>query len=418
MFISFGSINIKWFLFLLFPLLSFLSNLMDDKLECDKNLFFSAFLKFSGRSLSFIFWIILSKSLSFDKKEEKENNSTLNINGSIYKYKDLKQQKNTIFVELILDDIEKNEKSISHKHKTSTILLICTILLEFIGTNLKFLVNNNKYNNNISGGLTILSSCERLLIFALLSKYCISNNKIHRHQYISGIVILIVSIALFILSYILENKEYNENFLIKLLLLLIPQIFYCIKDICGVFYLIRSQGNVYKLIFFNGIIGLILLGILQLILSFSNCNDIKDFLQIKNDICDGDIVKTIIYNFKSFEAFGSYISFLLIFFNLAKTLCTWLLIYNFSLNHYAAIYTVPVLFKFIMSSSDLKVFYIIGIIIIILMTLIYNEIIILKFCGLDKETKVEISKRSDLDSSIELCNGRDSNITDNSEDDE
>ena len=123
MFISFGSINIKWFLFLLFPLLSFLSNLMDDKLECDKNLFFSAFLKFSGRSLSFIFWIILSKSLSFDKKEEKENNSTLNINGSIYKYKDLKQQKNTIFVELILDDIEKNEKSISHKHKTSTILL-------------------------------------------------------------------------------------------------------------------------------------------------------------------------------------------------------------------------------------------------------------------------------------------------------
>ena len=276
MFISFGSINIKWFLFLLFPLLSFLSNLMDDKLECDKNLFFSAFLKFSGRSLSFIFWIILSKSLSFDKKEEKENNSTLNINGSIYKYKDLKQQKNTVLVELILDDIEKNEKSISHKHKKSNILLICTIFLDFIGTNLKFLVNNNKYNNNISGGLTILSSCERLLIFALLSKYCISNNKIHRHQYITGIVILIVSIALFILSYILENKEYNENFLIKLLLLLIPQIFYCIKDICGVFYLIRSQGNVYKLIFFNGIIGLILLGILQLILSFSNCNDIKD----------------------------------------------------------------------------------------------------------------------------------------------
>ena len=36
------------------------------------------------------------------------------------------------------------------------------------------------------------------------------------------------------------------------------------------------------------------------------------------------------------------------------------------------------------------------------MALIYNEIIILKFCGLDTNTKVEISKRSESESNLKL----------------
>ena len=55
------------------------------------------------------------------------------------------------------------------------------------------------------------------------------------------------------------------------------------------------------------------------------------------------------------------------------------------------------------------------------MTLIYNEIIILKFCGLDKETKIEISKRANLDSTCELSNEIEKNnldyILDDNDDD-
>ena len=43
---------------------------------------------------------------------------------------------------------------------------------------------------------------------------------------------------------------------------------------------------------------------------------------------------------------------------------------------------------------------------------IYLEIIELKFCGLDKETKVEISKRASLDSTCGLLNEIDSNDLD------
>ena len=197
--------------------------------------------------------------------------------------------------------------------------------------------------------------------------------------------------------------------------MILPHIFYCFKDACGAIYLIKSQGIIYKLIFINGIIGLILSGILQFILSLFNCNDIKDFLNKDEDkVCDGDKIKTIIVNFKSFGDFGSYISILLIIFYMAKYIFKWLLIFYFSLNHYAAIYTIPTLFKYIIkiNESEFMIFYILGIVIIALMTLIYNEIIILKFCGLDKETKIEISKRASLDSACIQMNEIDSNDLD------
>ena len=44
-----------------------------------------------------------------------------------------------------------------------------------------------------------------------------------------------------------------------------------------------------------------------------------------------------------------------------------------------------------------KILYYIGGVIIIFMIFVYNEILILKFFGLDKNTKVEIMKRADID---------------------
>ena len=45
-------------------------------------------------------------------------------------------------------------------------------------------------------------------------------------------------------------------------------------------------------------------------------------------------------------------------------------------------------------SVILRIYYTLGGIIIIFMTLVYTEIVILKFWGLDKNTKKEIQKRS------------------------
>ena len=70
MFISFGIINIKWILFLLFPLIIVLCDITKDQLEYKKNIFFSTVLKFLGRSLSFIFWPLLYKFLSWRREKK------------------------------------------------------------------------------------------------------------------------------------------------------------------------------------------------------------------------------------------------------------------------------------------------------------------------------------------------------------
>ena len=411
MFISFGAINIKWILFLIFPLIIVLCDITKDQLKIEKNIFFQIFLKFLGRSLCFIFWPLLYKLLSWDSEIENEKNQ---INESIYKDGNIKEEQSAAYFEFIVKDIKTNKKIINNKRKKNNHLLILFSFLNFIGSNVDFFVKNNQYWNKQSAALKFISSSTKLLFFVLFSKFLISNHKINRHQYFSGIVILIVTIIISILSFLYENQN-NENFFIKLLLLILPQIFYCIKDVCGTIYLIKSQGIIYKLIFINGIIGLILSGILQFILSLFNCNDIKDFLKKDKDkVCDGDKIKTIIVNFKSFGDFGSYISILLIIFYMAKYIFKWLLIFYFSLNHYAAIYTIPTLFTYIIkiNESEFMIFYILGIVIIALMALIYNEIIILKFCGLDKETKIEISKRAIIDSTCGLSNEIDSNDLD------
>ncbi len=193
-----------------------------------------------------------------------------------------------------------------------------------------------------------------------------------------------------------------------------PEIIYCFMYICGIKYLMKSQGNVYKLIFFNGIIGLILSGIFQIILSFFNCNDIKNIIHSEFEICDDGKIKTIINNFKSFDNFGGYLALLLIFYNFIEIVCIWLLIFYFSPNHFASIYTIPSFIEIIfVKKQSNNYLYIIGALIIILMTLIYNEIIILKFCGLDKETKEEIYIRAINDSNTGLFIEEETNKNDN-----
>ena len=414
MFISFGSINIKWIFFLLVPLLLVLCNMLQvfimKEKKYDNNLFYFAFLKFVGRSFSLIFWIALNKSLSFQK-----NNGKVNLNGVTYKRENVNVS--ISILDSILFENIKNEKKISIKKRKSILFMIVTSLLDYIATTIKFIFSNIDYRMEVSGGLIVLCSCVRLLVFALLSYFILKNKNIKKHQYFSVIVIAIVVLIIFILSISIENEENNDNYIIKLLLMITPEIIYCFMYICGIKYLMKSQGNVYKLIFFNGIIGLILSGIFQIILSFFNCNDIKDLIHSIFEICDNSKIKTIINNFKSFDNFGGYLALLLIFFNFIEIICIWLLIFYFSPNHFAAIYTIPSFIEIIfVKNQNNKYLYIIGAIIIILMTLIYNEIIILKFCGLDKETKNEICKRAINDSNTGIFEEEEETIKNDNED--
>ncbi len=125
------------------------------------------------------------------------------------------------------------------------------------------------------------------------------------------------------------------------------------------------HGNIYELLCFNGTIGITLSIIIQIIMSFCNCPK-TDKLNL--DYCDDDgKFRTIIYNLKSFSKFGGFTSFAIIILNFFENIYIFLLIYYFSLNHFAAIFTIPTYFTFIIGDwkLGLKISYLIGGIIII-----------------------------------------------------
>ena len=421
MFISCGSVNLKWFLFLLVPILMYICNILEKNSHSEQNVFFFSYLRFFSRSLSFILWMILKKSLSFqnEKKEEEENLQKLDVGefpiraDSYFDITKNPRKSKSLVSEYMIykENMDNKKKNLLKQYKSKDYFILYTGLLDFISTTIKYFFRNLKYIGKVSGGLNILSSCTRLALMASLSYFFINNQKIHRHQYFSAIVTLIVAIISAILSFIIENRDYNENFLMKLILMCVPEILYCLMYICGIYYLMK-KGNIYKLISVNGIIGLILSSILQLIVSYFNCNGIKHFF-LEDLICrdEDNKIKTILGNFTSFENFGSFLTFLLIIMNFIEIICIWLLIYYFSISHFAAVYIIPNIFDYIVNNKTYKykIIYIIGCLIIIFMALIYNEILILKFCGLDKNTKIEIIKRAN----VEYFNEDDNKNSDN-----
>ena len=207
------------------------------------------------------------------------------------------------------------------------------------------------------------------------------------------------------LSLIFEKKEANEDFLIKLILMIIPEILFSLMFSLGLVYLIKTEGNIYKILSINGIIGIILSFISQIIFYFFKCNNIKGFIEDFN-FCDKDKNKfrTILYNFESFKNFNGLISLSVIITNFFENIFIFLLIYYFSLNHFGASFPMSSIFlQFIKKSysgNELKYPYIAGCLIIIFMSLVYNEVIILKFCGLNKNTKIQIKKRALIDFNI------------------
>ena len=419
MLISFGSLKIKWLLLLIVPSFIFFCNITEYASNSDRNFFFYAFLRFFSRTLNFILWIILNKSLSYPKNTENENDE-INKKEEVEEIKENSDNSNNISPENRSVSIDSRntfiseytlykkkmtlEKKIKRKqYNDNKKLLFLTAILDFIATTIKYIFNNIELRRNVSGGLTVLSSCSRLLLIILLSHFLIKNEKLKRHQYFSAIIILIIVIIISILSLIFEGEN-NNYYFIKLILMIVPEFLYIFVYICGAIYLSKSQGNIYKMVFFNGITGLILSVILQIILSFFNCDHYEIYFNNnKYDFCDNGKIKTILENFKSFQNFGEFYTFFSIIFNFVEIVCIWLLIYDYSINHFAAVYIIPSFLEFIFKENNLgyELMYIIGCIVIILMALVYNEIIILKFCGFEKNTKKEITKRALTESSIE-----------------
>ena len=101
-----------------------------------------------------------------------------------------------------------------------------------------------------------------------------------------------------------------------------PELFCTIMYVVGEKYLSITNENIYKLFYIDGIIGMILSILLQVITYFTiNCKSISHFFseQICDSIQDDSSLKTIIENFRFIKFKGIIISIVLILINFSET---------------------------------------------------------------------------------------------------
>ena len=411
MIISFGELNKKLLLYIFVPLLIASRWLFENWFKIEKkNLFFNGFLRMLARVLNIIPWIFLEKSISFekvkdnkekkdkkDKKDKKESEKYSLNSESISEDSKSHKRAQPLTVQFEMEKEEKEQKmEEKNKIKRSEIIIIFLIgLLDFISISCHFIISELDIIQHLSGALVVLAPFIRIISLAILSYCLIKTSKAYKHHYCSGITIGII-IFLFLFSSFFVENENAYSFFVKLFIKAIPDIGFSFMYTIASIYLRKTNGNIYRLLFFNGIIGIVLSIIIQAIFAFFNCHKNNyDFINL--EVCDDkEKYITIIYNFKSFNNFGGFISIFIILTNFFENIAIFLLIYFFSLNHFAAIFIIPTYFSFIIEDRiiGLKILYFIGGIIIIFMTLVYNEIIILRFWGLETNTRIEIIKRA------------------------
>ena len=411
MFISFGHITKKHILFLILPTVMVIRRYVSKKIELDEanNMFYIGFIQLFGRSLNGILWIVLERrTMSIQKEvpnnEEKEtstpNQNLLPQNNSDTPNKDEAKCKTNIQRESNYPN--KTKKKISQK--IFLLLLVC--FLDFFSVICNTILRQIELLQQQSVRLVSLTIVLRTFAIAFFSHFIIKNIKMYIHHYLSIVIILIVVVVIHFISYFTDK---DEEYVIKILLNIFPELLFSIMYVCAAKYLSKTTGNIYKLLFIDGIIGIVLSILLQIIAFFTiPCDFIqKSGVLIKNaPYCDGKNIKTLIENFK-FGKFDFGHSVLLIIVSFIETWLIWLLVISFSVNHFAAIHPIPLFIDFIISQKDNDDFntvdyimFILGSVIIIFMIFVYNEMIILKFCGLD--TNVEIDKRGILDAKCDF----------------
>ena len=348
MFISFGYLTKKSLLFIAVPIAMFVRILLVYNVTKKNNLFYHSFLKYLGRSINGILWFAVERRITSNKIEEQDtvlatpDQNVPQQNDPDILNKEKFKRKRCAFSEYRLDYYSKNKiKQISNCTKTFLLILVC--ILDFVSVICNRIVVKKKFYSEYSSGLVSLITI-RLFLMAILSQLILKNTKIYSHHFLSIIVILITVITINIFS-IIETENIKVYFS-QLGLMILPELFLSIMYVCGAKYLSITKGNIYKLLFYDGIIGMILMTLLQAVTYFISCGLIKNYFDT-NTNCD-NYERNLNGMIESF-GFGKLlnaISLLLVLVSFCEIWFIWLLIFNFSVNHFGAIYSIPLFFTY------------------------------------------------------------------------
>ena len=301
-----------------------------------------------------------------------------------------------------------NDLSIK-KNKISLIVLVS--ILHYLGNSVDFyyfLIVDKKRMRN--GEISWLISIDILSRF-IFSHYLLKS-KIYKHHKMS-LILIILSLCIMSTSAFIALDEVDSQRWPYFLFLPIKFIILPLEDVFNKILLTEKFMLAHILMFFRGIGVMIIFIILIPIFYFTNTFEFE--LKVLNDTEDG----------KYSGAIKILLAILYVILLSFRSLSIMKLIYNFSPQHVSflnVVYYLFILLKCRFTIQDKAYIIIIDSIcmaIVILSTLIFNEMIILKFWGLNQNTQVGFlaKEEKELKEMTSIENGNDDDDDDENEDD-
>ena len=397
MWIEFGDINYKLIIPFIYPFLYQIRKLIHQN---DKKPFYEFFTNYCGYFFSGLIYLIIVCRM---RKIQKQNDLT-NPNGEVLD--------NNIELETCSSD-DNTSKSSVKSNKTIRVKNNCTIKNQIIIEKEKINKRQTRKKYLFILGLTII-----YLIPMFLDSYCSSNqninfktsssvsvffciisyvllsriilgHKIYRHQIFSLTIIIVCNIISIILILTGEKNKVNSDMAINFVIMAVILSLYALYNVLEKIFFNSFMTSPYYLMFIIGLITLVLIIIYETItcLAFGDNKDFNGaFYQIK-------------YNIKNIKLYP------LLFIGDVISAFLWvggihLTVYFFSPCHFIISESISQILSTIINNSlegyniaATIVIYVLFVI-IIFASLIYNEIIILKFWKLNINTKKHITKRS------------------------
>ena len=373
MFIEF-SFNYKILFLFIHPIIIQLEPYTIELYMKEKNILFTLFQIF----LSHIFFLIFVLIFRLRTKKESNNqNSESNIDGDIDSKRDFPDQ--------IAIEIQKYK---SKKFRRNILFLIGLSVLVLIAHFINIYYEDDALKKFFLNTIGILFE---IINFNLFS-FVILGKKFYRHHFISFALIFFSLIILFIV-YVIDNDF--DPYII--LYFFIYTLVYSLYFILGKKYLDIYYQSPYFMLFFIGVInstGLLLYDILAYLINKKYSGIIIGF---------GDDIN-------SFVSFIYFFLELVIKFGYATGM--WLTIYYFTPCHFIISDLTAEMIKFYIRvatkskvhdyySNTIKIiFFSLVYFINVICSLIFNEVIIVKFCNLEYYTNKYIKQRERIDSQL------------------
>ena len=415
MLIGFSKVNSKLLILAIFPIFEPIRKIFDKKRDDNKhnndNNYFKLFRFYLSYILSFIFIIIIK----YRTKEEKKNifNRLKNINLKKKKEENADEKNNVAKSDgqSWINPQDKVKSDLKKEKITKKIIFIGLLVAILFILNIFNLIFSDIYSGKgwrdvLHIGKQSIGVFFEIIFFIILS-FLTMKYKIYRHHLVSLIVILL-NLILLIISFIIC---FPDCILETTVYYFFYSFFFCLYCILGKKYLNLFSNSPYKVMLSIGIISTIILFIYDIIMfSIFDHND------------DHNNKHGVIFGFKRMTNFTGIFFFIFdLVFYFCSNIGIWMTLYYYSPFHYIISESMSeylyILYDFIIFGREYKIsdiiLYTIIYIINLIFFLIFNEIIILKFCGLNYNIKENIEERQIIDNILALQTLENSYYTNN-----